>query len=42
MTVDEAKKIVQERAELSDETMAFLFAYRYGDNLVIKLAKAML
>ena len=41
MTKDEAKKIIKEKAGLSDSTIAFLDAYRYGDDLLIKLATAM-
>lgn len=41
VTKDEAKKIIKEKAGLSDSTIAFLDAYRYGDDLLIKLATAM-
>ena len=41
MTKDEAKKIIKKKAGLSDSTIAFLDAYRYGDDLLIKLATAM-
>ena len=41
MTVDEARKIIKEKAGLSDATLIFLYQYRYGDELLIKLAKAM-
>lgn len=41
MTVDEAKTVLKSQAGLSDATVAFLMAYRYGDELVIKLAAAM-
>lgn len=40
MTVDEAKKIVQEKASLDDNTMKYLEFYRYGESLIIKLAEA--
>jgi len=41
MTVDNAKRIVKEKAGLSDATIEFLYSYRYGDALMIKLAQAM-
>ena len=41
MTVDEAKKIIKETAKLADNTIQYLYSYRYGDDLVIKLAEAM-
>lgn len=41
LTKDEAKKIIKEKAGLSDSTITFLDAYRYGDDLLIKLATAM-
>lgn len=42
MTVAEAKAIVQKKARLSDLTMTYLVEqYRWGDDLIIKLAKAM-
>ena len=41
VTKDEAKKIIKGKAGLSDSTIAFLDAYRYGDDLLIKLATAM-
>lgn len=41
MTVEEAKIIIQEKAKLSDKTMLYLWSYRYGDDLLIKLANAM-
>jgi hypothetical protein len=42
MTKDEAKAIVKEKAELSDATIQYLADdYRYGDELIVKLAKAM-
>ena len=42
MTVPEAKKIVKEKAGLSDDTMNYLSAdYKYGDALIVKLAEAM-
>ncbi len=41
MTVQEAEKIIQEKAGLDDNTMRYLNFYRYGDALLIKLAEAM-
>ena len=41
MTVQEAEKIIQEKAGLDDNTMQYLRFYRYADSLVVKLAKAM-
>jgi peptidoglycan L-alanyl-D-glutamate endopeptidase CwlK len=42
MTKDEAKKIVQDKAGLSDATIQFVADdYRYGDDLIVKLATAM-
>lgn len=41
MTVDQAKQILKQRAGLSDATITFLYSYRYGDDLLIKLAEAM-
>ncbi len=39
MTVQEAEKIVKEKAGLDDNTMQFLKFYRYGEVLLIKLVK---
>ena len=41
MTKDEAKRVLKTQAGLSDATITFLDAYRYGDDLLIKLATAM-
>ncbi len=41
MTVQEAEKIVQERAGLDDNTMQYLRFYRYGEALLLKLAEAL-
>lgn len=41
MTKKSAKELVQEKAGLEDQTMQFLSLYKYGDELFIKLAKAM-
>lgn len=43
MTVDEAKKIVKEKAGLDDKTIDYLANdYKYGSVLIIKLASAMI
>jgi hypothetical protein len=39
MTVEEAKKIIKEKAGLTDETMLYLSWYKFGDTLLIKLAE---
>ena len=41
VTVQEATAILKAKAGLSDATITFLLAYRWGDDLVIKLAGAM-
>ena len=41
VTKSEAKKILANKAKLSKETITYLDSYRYGDDLIIKLAKAM-
>ena len=41
MTVEEAKSILKTKAGLSDKTIEFLYNYRYGDDLLKKLAEAM-
>lgn len=40
MTKDEAKKILKAKAGLSDATITYLDSYRYGDDLIVKLAEA--
>lgn len=40
MTKDEAKKILKAKAGLSDATITYLDSYRYGDDLIVKLAAA--
>lgn len=40
MSLEEAKAILAEKAGLTGATITFLLAYRYGDDLVLKLAKA--
>ena len=42
LSVEEAKGIIKEKAGLADGTIDFLYNYRYGDDLLVKLAKAML
>ena len=41
MTTDEAKKIIMDKAGLDAYTIQFLGAYKYGEDLMVKLAKAM-
>lgn len=41
MTTDEAKKIIMDKAGLDAYTIQFLGAYKYGEELMVKLAKAM-
>ncbi len=41
MNIEEAKKIIQEKAGIENETLKFLMYYKYGEELIIKLAKAM-
>ena len=41
MTVQEAEKIIQEKAGLDNNTMQYLNFYKYGDALLLKLAAAM-
>ena len=40
MTVDEAVEIIQAKIGLEDETIDFLLYYRYGEELVKKIAEA--
>ncbi len=42
MSVDEAIEIVQAKAGLEDGTMDFLLCYKYGEELILKLAEAMI
>lgn len=42
MTVDDAVEIIQAKAGLEDGTMEFLLCYKYGEELVVKLAEAMM
>lgn len=41
MSVEEAKKVLKEKAGLSDVTITYLYNYRWGDDLLCKLAAAM-
>lgn len=41
LTLAEAKKLVQEKSGIDDNTMAFLDAYKFAEPLFLKLAKAM-
>ena len=41
MTKDEAKRVLKIKAGLSDATITYLDSYRYGDDLIVKLAQAM-
>lgn len=42
LTVAEAKKIIKEKAGLSDATIQYLDFYEYDTDLILKLAKAMM
>ena len=41
MDIETAKTILKEKAGLNDSTIQFLLFYKYGNELIIKLAKAM-
>lgn len=41
MTKDEAKQVLKDKAGLADVTITYLDSYRFGDDLIIKLAEAM-
>ena len=41
MTKGEAKSVLKTKAGLSDATITYLDSYRYGDDLIVKLAQAM-
>lgn len=41
MTVQEAEKIIREKAGLDGNTIQYLRFYRYGDELLMKIAEAM-
>ena len=41
MTIDNAIKIIKNKAELEQQTIDFILCYKYGEELITKLAKAM-
>lgn len=41
VTAEEAVEIIQAKAGLEDETIDFLLCYKYGEELVVKIAEAM-
>lgn len=41
VTKAEAKQVLKDKAGLSDATIVYLDSYRYGDDLILKLAQAM-
>lgn len=41
MTVEEAIEIIQAKAGLEDETIEFLLCYKYGEELILKIAESM-
>lgn len=41
VTTEEAVEIVQAKAGLEDETIDFLLCYKYGEELLVKIAEAM-
>ena len=42
MSVEDAIEIVQAKAGLENETIEFLLCYKYGEELIRKLADAMI
>lgn len=42
VTIDKAAEIVKEKAKLEENTINFLLCYKYGEELIVKLAKAMM
>ncbi len=40
MTVEDAIEIIQAKTGIEDETIEFLLCYKYGEELVVKIAKA--
>lgn len=40
MSLDDAKEILKNKVGLADETITFLECYKYGDDLIKKIAKA--
>lgn len=41
MTIDDAIEILKNKAELEQQTIDFMLCYKYGEELITKLAKAM-
>lgn len=41
VTVNEAKEIIKKKAGLENDTINFLLCYKYGEELLVKLAKVM-
>lgn len=41
MTVEEAKKIIQDKCKFDDNTMQYLSFYRYADSMLTRLAEVM-
>lgn len=41
LTKNEAKQLLKDKASLSEATLVYLDSYRYGDDLLIKLAQAL-
>ncbi len=41
VTKEQAKEILKEQAKITEETIVYLDSYRYGDDLIVKLAEAM-
>jgi len=42
MSVEEAVEIVQAKAGIEDGTIEFMLCYKYGEELLVKLAEAMI
>lgn len=41
MTVEQAKEIIKREVGLADDTIQYLWSYRFGDELLIKIAEAL-
>jgi N-acetyl-anhydromuramyl-L-alanine amidase AmpD len=41
MTVEDAVEIIQAKTGIEDETIEFLLCYKYGEDLVVKIAQAL-
>ncbi len=41
VTKDEARELLRTKAGLSEATLVYLDSYRYGDELLVKLAETM-